>query len=129
MPSDSVFTSKIGLQNFMKFNKEQCKILHLGRNKPMRQYMLGATQLESSFAEKEPVVAKLNISQQCALAAKKATGILGCIRSSVASKMRQVILPLYSALVRPHLERCVQFWASQYKRDMDILERVHLKGH
>ena len=53
MPSDSVFTSKIGLQNFMKSSKGKCKILHLGRNHPMRQYMLGATQLESSFAEKD----------------------------------------------------------------------------
>ena len=73
----------------------------------MHQYRLGTDQLERSSAEKDwgfLVDNRVTMSQQYALVAKKANGILDCIKKNVASRSREVVFPLCSALVRAHLD-------------------------
>ena len=65
---------------------------------------------------------KLDMSQKCVLAAWKANCVLSCIKKGVASREREGIVPLYLALVRPHLECCVQAWGPQHKKDPELLE-------
>ncbi|KAK4812717.1 hypothetical protein QYF61_015036 [Mycteria americana] len=89
----------MGQQEFMKFNKENCKVLQLGRNNPRHQDVLGPAQLESRLAG-------------------KALGVLVHTRLTASQQ----------PLLRPPLQCWVQCWAPQYKRDRDRLERVRQRA-
>jgi len=113
--------------NLMRFSNAKCRVVHLSRGNPHYRYRLGNEGIESSPAEKDLGVLvdeNLDMTQHCVLAAHKASCILDCIKSSVASRSREGILPLYSAQVRPHLESCIQLWSPQHRKDTDLLERV-----
>ncbi|PKU48589.1 hypothetical protein llap_1125 [Limosa lapponica baueri] len=94
--------------NLMKLKQAKCKFMHLGHGNPMHIYRLGREWLESRPEEKDLGVLGLNMSWQCPFTAQKANCILGCIKRSVATRLREVTLLFYSALVRPHLEYCAQ---------------------
>ncbi|RMC18033.1 hypothetical protein DUI87_04911 [Hirundo rustica rustica] len=107
--------------NFMDFNKAKCKVLHLGHGNLKHTYKLGREVTESSPEEKDLVDEKLNLSRQCARTAQRAKRVLGCIQRNVASRAKEVILPLCSALEGPHLECCVQFSCPKRRRTRNCL--------
>lgn len=91
------------------------QVPNLGRNDPMYPYMVVTDPLGNSFARKN---SKVTVTQQCVHVARKLNS-LGCIRRSVDSRAMEVILNLYSALIKPHLE-CVP--NSGHKGDIDLLK-------
>ena len=105
----------IFMKNKMKNSfclKGKHRVLHPGRNNCMHQYRLGADLLERSSVGKDVGVlldSRLATRQQRAFMAKKTNGILGCIKKSMTRRSREVILSLYSAVVRPNLAYYVQF--------------------
>lgn len=94
-------------RSFIKFSKERCKILHLGRNDPLHQCMLGPPSRHWSFSEKDRgvlVESKWNTSHQCVSSLQRRPKVtLGCTRQSVASELREMILPFSTAVATPRV--------------------------
>ncbi|CAM4628384.1 unnamed protein product [Lepidochelys olivacea] len=117
--------------NRMKFNSEKCKVMQLGINNKNFSYKMGMHQLEVMEEEKDLGVLvdhRMTRSRQCDIALKKANAVLGCIRRGISSRDKEVLVPLYKALVRPHLEYCVQFWSPMFKKDEFKLEQVQRRA-
>ena len=115
--------------NLMRFNK--AKVLHVGRGSPRYYTDWAKTPLRAALLEKYLGVLvdkKPDVSQQCTLANGKVSCVLGCIKRGVASREREVVVPLCSALVRPHLDYRVQAWGPQHRKDEEILEDPE-EGH
>lgn len=98
------------------FHKRKCKVLHLRRDNPRYQGQAGGHLNGKELRVQKELDTKLNMRQRCVI------GVQGCVKGSVTSRTREVVLPLHSALVRAQLECHIQFWAPHYKRHMDVLE-------
>lgn len=108
----------------MNFNNIKCMIVYLCWDNPEQEYRMGDEWFESSHAEeglKVVIDEKVDCSQQCAFTAQKASHIIGCLKQSAASRLREVSLPLCSILMRPHPQYCIQLWALQHK-NIELLE-------
>ena len=105
----------------------KCKCLHTGHGNEEAQYAMGDTVLNTTVKEKDlglTISADMKVSEQRAIAAAKGNQILGLIRLNIVYKGKELIIPLYKTIVRPHLEYCIQPWRLYRKKDSDILERV-----
>ena len=111
----------------MLFNFGKCKCLHTGHGNLNVNYKLGDTALGTAVKEKDlgvTISADMKVSEQCGIAASKGNQILGLNRRNITYKGKKLIIPLYKAIVRPHLEYCIQAWRPYRKKDIDTLERI-----
>ena len=94
-------------------------------------YEMGGTILSTTVKEKDLGVtmdANLKVSEQCRIAASKANQVLGMIRRNITYKDKSLIVPLYKAIVRPHLEYCIQAWSPYLRKDIDMLEKMQRRA-
>ena len=90
-------------------------------------YEMGGTILSKTVKEKYLVVsmnANMKVSEQCRIAASKGNQVLGMIRRNITYKEKILIVPLSKAIVRPHLEYCIQAWSPYLGKDIDMLEKI-----
>ena len=115
----------------MLFNFWKCKCLHTGHRNLNVNYKMGDTVLGTTVKEKDlgvTISADMKVSEQCGIAASKGNQILGLIRRNITYKEKKLIIPLYKAIVRPHLEYCIQAWRPYRKKDIDTLERIQRRA-
>ena len=115
----------------MLFNFGKCKCLHIGPGNTSMNYEMGGTILSTTVKEKDLGVtmdANMKVSEQCRIAASKANQVLGMIRRNITYKDKSLIVPLYKAIVRPHLEYCIQAWSPYLRKDIDMLEKIQRRA-
>ena len=115
----------------MLFNFGKCKCLHTGHGNLNVNYKMGDTVLGTTVKEKDlgvTISADMKVSEQCGIAASKGNQILGLIRRNITYKGKKLIIPLYKAIVIPHLEYCIQAWRPYRKKDIDTLERIQRRA-
>lgn len=111
----------------MTSNKVKCQMQHLSVNDPMQQYRFGKELLDSCLSEEDwgmLIISWINMSQQCTEVAKKVSAVLVCIINTVSNRTREVIVPLYTVMARLQLRCCIQFSASDYMKDIELLRCV-----
>ena len=115
----------------MLFNFGKCKSLHTGHGNLDVNYKMGDTVLGTTVKEKDlgvTISADMKVSEQCGIAASKGNQILGLITRNITYKGKKLIIPLYKAIVRHHLEYCIQAWRPYRKKDIDTLERIQRRA-
>ena len=111
----------------MQFNTNKCKVMHVGHRNERAIYNMDNHRLEEVEEEKDLGVLihrTLSVSNNCAVAVKKVNQMAGHIYRTVTHKSVQTVVPLYKALVRPHLEYCSLVWSPYLKKDILSIEKV-----
>ena len=115
----------------MLFNFGKCKCIHIGYGNVRKEYFMANTILGTSVKEKDlgvTVSADMTVSDQCGLAAAKGNQMLGLIRRNVTYMDKILIIPLYKAIVKPHLENSIQARRPYQQKDIDKLEIIQRRA-
>ena len=111
----------------MQFNMNKFKVIHVGHRNESAIYNMGNHRLDEVEEEQDLGVLihrTLSVSNNCAVAVKKANQMAGHIYITVTHKSVQTVVPLYKALVRPHLEYCSLVWSPYLKKDILSIDKV-----
>ena len=115
----------------MLFNFGKCKCIHIGHGNMDDEYKIGDAVLGRITQEKDLGVtfsADMKVSEQCGIATSKGNQMIWLIRRTIMYKEKQLIVPLYKAIVRPHMEYCIQARRPYRKKDIDKLERIQRRA-
>ena len=72
--------------------------------------------------------ANMKVSKRCRIAAFNGNQVIGVIRRNMTYKAKRLIVPLYKAIVRPHLAYCIQAWSPYIRKDIDMLEKIQRRA-
>ena len=114
-----------------KFWKCKCLLTGPGNTGITMNYEMGGTILSKTTESKYlgvPMNAKMKVSEQCRITASKGNQVLGMIRRNITYKDKSLIVPLYKAIVRPHLEYCIQAWHSYHRKDIDMVDKIQRRA-
>ena len=119
LQDDLEFFFKLSKKWQMLFNVRKCKCIHIGHGNMDEEYKMGDAVLSRTTQEKDLGVtfsADMKVSEQCGIAASKGNQIIGLIRRTITYKEKHILVPLYKAVVRPHLEYCIEAWRPYCKK-------------
>ena len=109
----------------------KCESLHTGSGNTGMNYEMGGTILSKTVKEKDLGVtmnANMKVSEQCRIASSKGNQVLGMIRRNITYKEKSLIIPLYRAIVRPHLQYRIHAWNPHLRKDVDMLEKIQRRA-
>ena len=115
----------------MSFNVDKCSVMHIGHNNMQTNYNMYNQQLTTTDQQRDLgiiITKDLKWQKQTEKSCKTANRVLGFIARNFGYKNKELILPLYKSLVRPHLEHAVQFWSPNLRRDIDKIEKIQRRA-
>jgi hypothetical protein len=115
----------------MSFNVEKCSVMHVGKNNQHFQYSMNNVIMESVEQQRDLgviITNDLKHEKQVKKSVKNASRMLGFIARTFEYKSKNIMIPLYKALVRPHLEYAVQLWSPNLRKDINKMEKIQRKA-